>query len=249
MKIKIFLFTFNRPDLLGVQIKLINRFIKNEHQICVIHDSRNDEFVSEFLEICENLGVNFFHKNSLPGRSPSEYHSQAIQWSYENIIMTECGEDIVVLLDHDMFLIDDFDVVKYMENYDAAGCLQKREQVEYFWPGLTILKMKTTKDIQFNFLNGYFNGQLLDTGGGTCELLSSGKIKYKDTGVEYPDEYDNIDLKDPSISGGFNFELHLDGKFLHSRNASSWHNNMIVSDHQKTQVILQILNDFIETNG
>lgn len=245
MAVKIFLFTFNRPDLLEVQIKTLQKFIKNEHEIFVIHDSRNDEFVDHFLPICEKFNVKFYHHNSDSGKSPSDYHSSCVQWAYDNFILKECKNDLVVILDHDMFLIEEFDVEEYMSGYDAAGCLQKRNNVEYLWPGLTILNISTVHSVDFNFLNGSFNGQLLDTGGGTCKLLLNKTIKYKNTGVEYPDEYNGLNLKDPNISNGFNFELHLDNKFLHSRNACAWHNNMKPNDSTKTQTIYQILNDFI----
>lgn len=249
MKIKVFLFAFNRPDFLERQIECIHKFLTNRNQIYVIHDSRNDEYVSDFLPICEKYNVEFFHNNSLPGKSPSDYHSSSVQWAYDNIMLKKCTDDFVIILDHDMFLIDQFDVEQYMIGYDVAGCLQKRKDVKYLWPGLTILNMNSISNIQFTFSNGYFNGQMLDTGGGTCKLLSQEGIKYKDTGVEYPDEYENINLKDPSISNGFNFELHLDGKFLHYRNACSWHNNMVLTDLKKTQTVFKILNDFVETNG
>ena len=48
MKFKIFIFTFNRPDLLTLQIKCLRKFAKNLNEIYVIHDSRNNEFVDEF---------------------------------------------------------------------------------------------------------------------------------------------------------------------------------------------------------
>lgn len=246
MKVKVFIFAFNRPDLLSYQIKCIRTYLKNEHEIYVIHDSRNSEYVSDFSLICDQCNINFYHNNSLPGRSPSDYHSNSVQWAYDNVMMKECKDDFVLILDHDMFLIDEFDVGDYMKGYDAAGCLQQRGKVKYFWTGLTILNMKTVSNIVFDFKNGTYHGELLDTGGGTCNLLNHKTIKYKDTGVEYPDDYQDINLKDPSVSNGFNFELHMDSKFLHSRNASSWHNNMKVEDSHKTSIIHTILRDFIE---
>jgi hypothetical protein len=41
-------------------------------------------------------------------------------------------------------------------------------------------------------------------------------------------------------------ELHLDGKFLHFRNACNWHNGLKVVDTEKTLVLHTILEDFIE---
>jgi hypothetical protein len=57
MKIKIFLFTFNRPDILELQIKCLLKYVKNEFEIYVIHDSRDDLDDQKFLEICENYKI------------------------------------------------------------------------------------------------------------------------------------------------------------------------------------------------
>jgi len=246
MAVKVFSFVFNRPDLLQYQIDCLNAYLKDDHEIFAIHDSRDNQFVEQFEQICSQNNVRYYHNISPPGLTPSQYHSSSVQWAYENIMLTECTDDYVLILDHDIFLIDDLNVSEYMKDLDAAGCLQTRKDVHYLWTGLTLLNMKTVASIDFDMLCGYYHGQALDTGGGTCNLLRSEGVKYKDTGVEYPDSYEGIDLKNPSNSNGFEFELHMDGKFLHFRNASSWHNGMNVNDSQKTSVLHTILRDFIE---
>lgn len=246
MTVKVFSFVFNRPDLLQYQIDCLNTYLKDDHEIFAIHDSRDDQFVEQFQKICSENGVRYYHNISSPGLSPSQYHSSSVQWAYENIILAECKDDYVLILDHDIFLIDELDVSEYMKDIDAAGCLQTRGDVQYLWTGLTLLNMKTVASVEFDMLCGFYHGQSLDTGGGTCNLLRSENVKYKDTGVEYPDEYGGINLKDPSVSNGFDFELHMGGRFLHFRNASSWHNGMNVNDSHKTSVLHSILSDFIE---
>ena len=86
---------------------------------------------------------------------------------------------------------------------------------------------------------------MLDTGGGTYKLLRAG-LKYEDMGVEYPEDYKGIDLQDPELTGGYGFELHCDGKFLHFRNACAWHNGFEVDSQKKTEVLFQMLSDLID---
>lgn len=247
MKVKVILSTFNRPDFLPIQIKLIQKFLQNDHEIIVIHDSRNNEYVSEFEKICNDLEVKFYHHESSPGKNSSQYHGEAIQWAYDNIINKECINDLTLILDHDMFLIEKFDVIEFFGENDIAGRYQNRGSVEYVWPGLIMFKYTSIKDISFNFYPGQYFGELLDTGGGTCHILRTEGIKYKQTNCEYPDVYDGINLLDVNINLGFGFELHLDGKFLHFRNACGWHNNMQKdpNDSNKKKVLEHILKDFV----
>ena len=86
---------------------------------------------------------------------------------------------------------------------------------------------------------------MLDTGGGTYKLLRAG-LKFRDTGYDYPDEYNGIDLKDPELTGGYGFELHLNQKFLHFRNACSWHNGFKDDSQKKTEVLFKMLSDLID---
>ena len=247
MKVKVILSTFNRPDLLPIQIRSIQKHLKNEYEIIVVHDSRDNNFVEEFVEICESFNLDFHHHDSVQGKSPSQYHGESIQWAYDTIIKYECVDDLTLILDHDMFLIDDIDLVEYIGDYDIAGCHQNRGSVEYVWPGLVMFNYQAIKDIEFDFLPGVHNGQVLDTGGGTCYIVESEGIRYKATGCEYPDSYDGIDLLDEEVNLGFGFELHLDGKFLHFRNACGWHNNLkkVVNDANKKKVLESILKDFL----
>lgn len=246
MKTKILIFTFNRPELLEKQVKCLNNNLKCDYEIIVVHDSRNNKYVEEFTEICSRLQLQFHHHSSLEGNTPSGYHSESIQWAYDNIVKPSFIDDIVVLLDHDMFLIKELDMVEYLGDYDIVGCEQSRGNIKYIWPGLCIFKSKSIFPISFDFHPCNFFGQTLDTGGGTFQILRTEEIKFKDTGVLYPSAYDDIDLTENSAHLGYPFELHMDRSFLHFRNASSWHNNMVINDESKIIVLDSILKDYIE---
>jgi hypothetical protein len=245
MEVKIFLFTFNRPDILELQIKCLFKYIKNDFKIVVIHDSRDDTYQQKFIKICENYQIKYYNHTSFPGKSPSNYHAESIQWAYDNVVKTECVDNIVVFLDHDMFLICDFDLVKLMKNYDIVGPLQIRESIKYIWPGLFIFKESSLRNLNFDFNPQYVEGIGVDTGGGTYKLLRNSNLKYKDAKVEYPEEYNDINLVDQLVTKGFNSELYLDNIFFHFRNASNWHNNFDVQDSEKTDIMLKIINSII----
>ena len=245
LKTKIFSFAFNRPDILQYQITSLKKFIVGEYDINIVYDTRDNQYYEQFKKICDDNDVVLHQHLSEPGGTPSFYNAQAIKWVYDTVISKE-DDCYVMLLDHDMFLIDELDVHQEMSVYDIIGCLQIREKIKYIWAGLCIFKKSSVEDIEFDFYPQTVDGQILDTGGGTYKLLSNEKIKFMDTGVDYPEEYKGIDLKDEKITGGYGYELHFDNKFLHFRNASNWHTQYQVGDEEKTGLLFQMLSDILD---
>lgn len=247
MKVKVFTFVFNRPDILQYQIDCFKNYLKDDFEFHVVYDTRDNEFLEQFKEICDRNSIALHHHISQPGNTPSFYNSDAIQWTYNNVILQDSEDCFVVILDHDNFLIESFSVNEFMENCDLAGCVQTRGSVEYVWQGLIFFRKSALEKEDFDFYPQHVEGQLLDSCGGTYKLIRSSNIRFTPTDVEYPDNYRDINLKDPSVSnGGYEMELHLDGKFLHFRNACNWHNGLKVVDSHKTSVLHTILGDFIE---
>lgn len=245
MKIKIFSTVYNRPDILQYQIDCLKKFIINDFELHVVYDSRDEIYYDEFKKICDkNFAYFHYHKSSL-GHSPSFYHAQALEWiSKENIFNTK-EDSIIMILDHDMFLIEEFDLLAEIADYDVMGLLQERGNVEYFWPGLCIFKKSSIENIEFDFYPQMVNGYFLDTGGGTYKILNNENIKFYDTGVEYPEQYYDINLTDETVTNGFNYELHFNGKFLHFRNASNWHTDFKIIDEKKTNILYRIIEDIL----
>jgi hypothetical protein len=246
MLTKIFTFAFNRPDILQYQIDCFKKYFKREFEFNVVYDTRDSEHLEQFEKICRNSDVTFYHHVSTPGNTPSFYNSNAIQWAYDNLIVGSEEDCYVMILDHDIFLIEDFDIEEFMNQTDLAGCVQTRQNVKYVWQGLILFRKSSVENLEFDFYPQVVDGQMLDSCGGTYKLLRNSELKFKPTSLEYPDDYGDINLKDPEVSNGFEFELHLDSKFLHFRNACAWHNELKVDDQNKTLVLQKILGDFIE---
>lgn len=247
MKVKIYTIAFNRPDILKYQIDSFKTYIQDDLEFHVVYDTRDNEHLEEFSRICEENNVSLHHHISQPGNTPSFYNSDAIQWTYDNFIKPDEEDFIALILDHDVFLIEEFNVSEFMDEYDLAGLIQTRGSVEYVWQGLIFFRKSSLDNLDFDFYPQAVDGQMLDSCGGTYKLLRNDKIRFKPTDVTYPDDYQGINLKDPSNSnGGYEMELHVDQKFLHSRNACNWHNGLKVTDSQKTSILHTILSDFIE---
>lgn len=245
MKTEIFTFVFNRPDLLEYQISSLKKFFIGEYKINVIYDSRDESNLDKFQKICNSNDVNFYSHASQPGNSPSFYNGQVVKWAYDNIFLKDDENSIMLILDHDIFLIDYFDLENEMNDVDVVGLIQKRGSIEYLWCGLIALKKYSVCNIDFDFYPQFINNEHLDSGGGTYKLLNNPNIKFFDTGVEYPDKYNNLDLDDENVVGKYKYELHFNNKFFHFRNASNWHKNYTISDQEKTNLFYDIIEDII----
>jgi hypothetical protein len=250
MKIEIFTFAFNRPDLLELQVDCLKKFLLNDFNLNVIHDTRNGSLVNEFETVCKKISEKYQEltlyyrtRQSPNGLQSSQYHSEVLQWTYDSVVK-RLDDKIVLFLDHDIFLTEDLNLVEELNGYDILGLLQEREHVKYIWPGLVAFKTSSFDEI--NWKCGEVEGQKVDSGGGTYTILRDENIKFKNTGVTYPEAYKDIDLTDQSVTLGYNFELHFDGKFLHSRNACNWDTFYIVKDGNKTNLLLYILDDILQ---
>ena len=69
-------------------------------------------------------------------------------------------------------------------------------------------------------------------------------IRDRDTGVEYPEDFNGIDLT--AVDEGYGFELHGDMKFFHARNSCGWHRGyQVIEGSEKTKTIDTVLGVFL----
>lgn len=226
--IHIFTSVVNRPDFIVLQDQLFKKFLKDEYQFHVVDDSIDENISSQFKEICELRDIKWYKK---PERTvqmnPGQACADTVQWTYDNIIKTDFQNERVFFCDSDMFLIDDFSISEFIEDSVVCGLPQYRGNITYMWNGIMFFNMPKIKeiDLDIDFSDGYVEGQLTDVGGHTYHYFKKNNIQMKETDVQYPTHYNEIELQNEEVTRGYNFELHLDGKFLHYRAATNWHSN------------------------
>ena len=249
--IHIFTSVVNRPDFVDLQNKLFQKFLKEDYQFHIVDDSVDESISEQFYNICSENGFKYYKK---PERTvqmnPGKACADTVQWTYDNIIKTEHSNDLVFFCDSDMFLIDDFNISEYMEDAIIAGLPQYRGSVTYMWNGIMFFNMlKITEiDSDIDFSDGYVNGEMTDVGGQTYQYFKKNNIQMKETDVEYPTDYNDIDIQNEEVTKGYNFELHLGGKFLHYRAATNWHSKWRDSEDplvKKTEVFNQIMESIL----
>lgn len=255
--INIFTSVVNRPEFVEIQKKTFDKFLKEEYQFHVIDDSLEESISNKFKEICKENQISYYRKPQ-GNRSLNEsrwngarHACETIQWTYDNLIKAKYCNDLVLFLDSDMFLLDHFSMVDHMEGEIISGLKQGRGKVEYMWNGIMFFNMPKIVEIDpdLNFSDGLVEGEMTDIGGHLYYYFKKNNISLKDTGVDYPTHYNDLDLqKDAS---GFNMELHLDGKFLHYRAGTNWHTqeNWKTSKDplkMKEEIFNQIVGDLIQ---
>lgn len=248
--IHIFTSVVNRPDFVLLQNKLFQKFLKNDYQFHVVDDSIDQTISEQFDTICSENGFSYYKK---PERTvqmnPAQACADTVQWTYDTLIKENHKNDIVFFCDSDLFLIDEFDIVDYMNGAIIAGLPQYRGSVTYMWNGIMFFNMLMMEDLNINFSDGVIEDELTDVGGHTYYYFKKNNIQMKETDVQYPTHYYDIELQNEEVTRGYNFELHLDGKFLHYRAATNWHTNWRGSEDPltyKTKIFNQIMKTVFE---
>ena len=252
MVVQIFTSVVNRPDFVKIQDDLFKKFLNEDYQFNIIDDSIDESTSEQFYNICSENGFKYYKKSKRTTEmNPAQACADTVQWSYDNIIRKSHLSDIVFFCDSDMFLIDDFNIEEYMSNAIIAGLPQKRGEVTYMWNGIMFFNMPKITDLDIDFSDGVVEGEMTDVGGHTYYYFKKNNIEMKKTDEEfplYPTHFNNIELQNDEVTKGYNFELHLDGKFLHYRAATNWHSNWRDSKDplvKKTEIFNQIMKSIL----
>jgi len=243
--INIFTSVVNRPDFILLQKKLFDKFLDNEYQFHVVDDSVDADISEQFKNICSENKLYYYKKPSRTIQmNPAQACADTVQWTYDNIIKVRHSDDIVFFCDSDLFLIDNFNIEEYMEDAIVSGLPQYRGSVTYMWNGIMFFNMPKMTDYDIDFSDGVVNGELTDVGGHTYNYFKKNNFWFKETDVQYPTHFYDIELQNEEVTRGYNFELHLDGKFLHYRAATNWYANWRGSEDplvNKTKIFEKIV--------
>ena len=275
MTVQIFTSVVNRPDFLEIQAKAFKKFLQDDYQFNVVDDSLDEKISKEFKEVSEKYNITYYKKPIVEERkihtpiSGSDHVDETIQWTFDEIIKKKHPNDVVFFSDSDMFLLEEFSIKDYMKGEIVAGHLQSRGLVRYIWNGIMFFDMSKIMKIDpdLNFSHGVVDGEPTDTGGSLHYYFKRNNINFKnineggttpDDCPEYPTEYKGIEipvLLNPDMwsqpKDGFQFELHLNGKFLHYRAGTNWHTKKNWKTKEdpikiKAKIFNQIVSDFID---
>jgi len=255
MNVQVYTSVVNRPEFLGYQARLFSKYLARPYSFHVVDDSIERAMTMRFRDICDAHGLQYHRKpERYRLRNPSGATAAAIQWTFDSLIRPCHGADCVLFLDSDMFLLEPFDIAEYIVGYTLGGLPHKRGHIVYMWNGLMFFNMPELMKLggDLDFSDGKIDGIDVDTGGYLYYFIHRAGVKLRETDPNfeprYPTHYNGISLRDPTLTQGYDMELHCDGRFLHYRAASQWFGKWRQSKDQqtaKTRILEQIIDDHL----
>lgn len=175
----------NNPKFIEMQHMTLEKFVKDDYKFIVYNDAKdwpdfsnhNDDTIKkEISRTCERLNIECIN-------IPNEHHKQKTSAGDRcadacNFILKDQikNNEKTMMLDSDMFIINDINICKKYEDYDMAVVKQVREQVirtrdnrkidaDYYWNGLVYFDMPNVQNKHLLNWNGL---------GGTCGATDVG---------------------------------------------------------------------------
>ena len=144
--IQIFVPAFNRPDFLDLQARLFDKFLlDDDYQLNVIDDSQEEYITKNMKRVSDHHNIKYYKTPSDWPRYSADKsaipHCRALQWMFDTIAKEQHRNDMILIIDHDCFLISEFCIYDYIKDYLLAGLEQRRGNVEYIHPVLMFLNM------------------------------------------------------------------------------------------------------------
>ena len=175
-----------RPDFIELQYESIQKHIKNDFEYVVLNnDITKGENYKKIKEICQSLSIrcvdvtldenlqytngvlNYSNNNYTTGNNACVY---SLFWTFNNFIT---NEEIVSIIDSDMFFIEDVDIENLISDRDIIFTPHYRalnnNHISYIWPGFVCLNLKKSphlKTLNWNhsLQSGILNGIVGDVG-------------------------------------------------------------------------------------
>lgn len=290
-KIRILTFHYNRPDFIAIQYKTFKKFLRDDHEIIVFNDAPTIDLERGIQEECDKYGIKcvrfeqHWHEKTfltdeidkwatmpgltgvrelatLKGRHPSVRHCHVIQYALDNYGYDH--DDVVGIVDGDMFPIRSVSIKEYLKNYEIVSMTNWDEtrSVEFLWVGLCFFDVPRLPNIRtLKFHLSRIKNRVTDSGGHSYYYLQENpNIRYKKFKKTDAASYANMSINDLKRQGFndkeitflkrniYNIEFHGDQKFLHYSRSSFV--NILNPYAPETDVFHQgksnVLNDFVE---
>lgn len=194
--LKIFTFTYNRPEFLELQLRSFQKHIKEPFEFVVFNNStfgRERHNYESINSMCQKLGLKkidiemdqglaIFCQSMEPVAlvfsggnygSPNVAHAYAFMYAWKHHLQKETGP--ILILDFDMFPILDQKPTDCLVDNDAVFIPQGRAGLptDYIWPGYVLLNMdKLPAPETINWWCGYIGTSPTDVGGHSCLYLA-----------------------------------------------------------------------------
>lgn len=213
---------FNNTHVLGHQINLIKKNIKDEEINYIVADNSNIEDKSlEIRQLCVDNGLGYIRlpKNKwLDKRSGSYSHGAAMNWLFYNYI-DKRKPDVFGFLDHDIYPLEKLSIKEKLGDQGFYGYRRvKAVDYWYLWPGLAFFEYDAICNVNVNFAPCMVDKLYLDTGGSLYPVF------YRNFDVDLLNfaSFSRFPLSDLGYENDSQVEFIDEKAWFHSANASYW---------------------------
>lgn len=282
-QILIFTYAFNRPDFIEIQHKTLKKFLLEEYEFVVFNDAKNPDLEKQINLMCAHLGIQCI-------RIPQEIHTQpylprlegedrnhptvrnvnVVQYSLNTLGFNH--DDIVILLDSDLFLVKPFSAREFLNGYSLGGAKTGNGYVEFLWHALALLDMRimpNKRSLTFNC--GRVDGHPIDGGGHSYYYIKNNpeaKVRFMTTHFHSDSlrcescklkkeplcshntetlkahGFDDVLIK--FIQHANDVEFFHNNSFLHYRSGSNWNAKDAAYHQKKTDALNRFLTAILE---
>jgi len=238
----------NNPIFIQIQYYTLQKYMKCEYEFIVFNDAKSfpdysnggDINIKNIIDqLCKTLNIKCIN---IPNQHHTKQNDASVRTADSMNFILEYQKrnpDKYLLLDSDMFLVDNFDLSDY-EKYNCAVVLQSRfdNKIKYFWNGLyyfDIKKMNNLPLLNWNCSPHCDTGGMMQLWLQTQENLTTNNIFYIKhlcscawNETEIPENLQNnkkllhfIRTDPRNQNDKFYCEIY-DNKFLHYRAGGNW---------------------------
>ena len=130
---KIYSIHYNKPEYIELQKKSFDKWVKFDYEFIVVNNAIDISLINLISTTSQDLGLRTINcNNNILGMS-SISHQNSFKYIIDDI---EDGDDVMIV-DHDLFVMNEVDE-SYYNKHDMVILPQLRGNIEYPWPGLII---------------------------------------------------------------------------------------------------------------
>lgn len=227
----IVIITYNRPDILPLQLGAIQDFCMDEHEVIVVDNSTDEVAITQILM---ERGYHRYYKVNANSRNSSDSHAFAANFAFSKL---KNDYDHFLLLDHDIFPTRPFSVPEMLRDKFLGGLGQAKHKT-YLWPGFTFWRNDKIESLDFSTAPG------LDTGGCTWEEVE--RIGVDGVAWQMEVYHENPYFKHPP----YNFYSIVGDGWMHFLNSSGWNpsNGQDERIESLKKILSERINEGIGTN-
>ncbi len=278
-KVRIMTSQYNRPDFIRLQHESLSKFLTDDYELIVFNDAPTETLATEIENECKKFGIQCVryqqnwhytdplndvlwemggqkdgrggHTMEVMSQRPSVRHNHVIQFAMDHYGYQH--DDVVAILDGDMFAIRRFSIMEMINGYDVIGS-QVKCSPPYLWITFVAFIPNQLPNLEdFKLHHGIINERIYEGAAHTFSYFERNPsvrvkmfpyLKVSSLSEKSEDAYQDFKLTDEEICfiknrALFDMEYHMDQNLLHYRGGSS-------KNEEKYQTKKGVLDDYFD---